>query len=737
MTEFFVVVFGVNIKGVRSGGRYPCGVIFVDKIGRHTFVQTPSGDAQFVDIPNLNDATYRQFNLCKIKITIDPTAVFPEEFVKIIPVVADNTRFSDFISIPADWVQFVNNTGATDTTNPTQIRIYYGSLNEYNKQNNNTTNCKWQFMSGGTDGESPKSGDIVQFIMNGNGAWFDGVVSAPITYDRAGLFFTIEYSNDLVSLINGALFRIIRPKTCQTNYIYYQQCLTIDLVDGVPQLLTGTLTYTDSYMLSRLMPVPILKGQPGPIPPGGTPPVTPIATTSTNGDTTIDSYADFNKYSNNVVEMSIVDAQTAYPFLFESPSASDLWGDHIVSKGLPVVANPYEARRRIDMEVALSDSLSDRGNLNYLNYFRGENAVVFDRNTWGGIVSILVETSIMLVICTKDHFLVRYGGGQVNVDKDNNLISDNQYGVFGAPQRKSGSNYGCSSEDINTIRRYSGRVCWLDRSGYVVFHDFSVAKAVQFNGYDGYINNKISELNRLNSDPSINGLNFFTAGIDVKTWEYYLSTFRFPVSGSASYVNNLSDVNLAVNETIIIDLETGTLKGMASFTPEYFGHMSGYFLQKNFITFKNGVPYIHHHGVNVGSVPYNNFYGVQCKKWVVLVVNPGSEKVKRYLYNEVYCKQHMFYVPKVLTEKGQLSRILPGQWDKRENFWCAAYLCDLNTPADPNLPLQTGAHKILDGNPLGGRWMKVYYCSEDDNDGDYCELSAIVNYIFGVEDTAV
>jgi hypothetical protein len=244
-------------------------------------------------------------------------------------------------------------------------------------------------------------------------------------------------------------------------------------------------------------------------------------------------------------------------------------------------------------------------------------------------------------------------------------------------------------------------------------------------------------------------------GIDPKTMEYVLTNFNIPANNVApSYINTASDKLLIGNETFIFDLATGIFKSFASFTPEMYGRIPGYFLQRQFLAFKNGVPYIHHNNFanNVAPPPYCNFFGVQCEVRITLIVNGVKgellpDKVKRFLYNEIYCRQSipgasgsmpsaLFYSDSIKTEKGQISRILVGRWVQKDGTWCAEFLCDLNTPADSNIPIETGAHAILDGDPLQGRWMQVSYTNQAGWIGTYFELSEIVNYLNFVEKSA-
>lgn len=764
MADVEVSIISAGNRGIQSGGRYSIGIVAFDNIGRATVVQVRELDASFVAAPNLNDDGYQMFALCGIDYTIDPSFLLPTVFKKMTFAISENTLFSDFFSWATDYVQFVDNTGTTNTVNPTKIRIYYGSLNEYKKLNNFTVNCNWQFQVAGTDPQgNPVIGDVVQFIKNGvpftdttmpPDGWFPSVISAPVTYDNAGLFFTIDFQEELRDLTNGSLFRVIRPKTCQTNYLYYEQCMVIDLVDGgVPEdMLEGTLPYFDSYILSRLLPVPILQGQPGPIAPGGTP-INPLEYTSTNLDTTLEAggYATQNNNNNNgTLIMSVNDALTVFPFYFESPSPSDFWGSHMANRGRIFAPNPYAAQTRIGTEVALSAAFSERGILNGLSYFENKNVYTFNRNTWGNITVGLMEVNRVLFICDSDHFFSDFNATQLTVNDAGGVEAANQLGPFTTPRRPAGTPYGCTPNNINSIQQYKGKVIWLDSEGRLIINDFNVSKDVStydpeqgiVGGYSGYLMNKISTVNVLNSDGG--NLIYFVGGIDPRTNEYYLTSFRLTSTTFGFvpyYISNLSEVSLSTNETIIVDIGTGMLKGNASFTPEMYGIMPSFISGRNFFSFKGGVPYRHHGGASGDTPIYANFYGTQCPCYIVPVVNPEAETVKRYLFIEVYTKQNiagspptaLFYCPTILSERGQISRLEVEQFLLRNDFQCAAILNDINTPFDPNKVLPTTTQAITDGDPLIGRWMKITLKTNDDYAGTYFELTSVVNGLNGIK----
>lgn len=763
LSPILAKINGVNISGVQSGGRYPVGFILHDVIGRHTFVQIAQGAGAYVDIPAIS--SYEAFLLCKIGFTIDPSTVFDSIFTKMTLVVGSNVNFSDFFSWTCDYIQKVDYTGQTNDVNPTQIRLYYGSNNEYQKEYNFSTNVGWQFITNPPPPATPVpvEGDYIEFIINGDGNWFlnpDGTpkrIISQVTYDQVGTFITIDYTEDLKNLQQFALFKIVRPIQNKPQFSeFYEQALTIELIDGVPQTLSGTLPYTDSYMLGRILPIPLAAGLSDLSDTAFQ--YTNVLDQTTVIATPITTYAGLNNNKNGVIIMSAsgfnVDIQQSFFYLFESPSPADTWGSHISDRGRIFTINPYEAQQRSGTEIALSDALGDRGVLNGLSYFRSKNIQTFDRNAWGDIYIVLVEVGVCMVLCNNDYFLTRYNQSQLQISSDGQVLGQNTAGeLFTQPQTKVGSNYGITPQNLNTLQRYNGRVVWLDAKGHLIFSNFNDAKPMEKDGYLGYLLNKIAAVNINNLDGS-KPKQFFIGGIDPKTMEYMLTSFAHQSRPDVGYINTQSQPDVTANETLIFDLTTGMLKSFASFTPEFYGRIPGYFLQKQFLSFKQGIAYLHHNnfGGSIAPPAYANFYGYQAEVRITHVVNGVDgkelpEKVKRFLANEVYCRQGvfagrgtlpvaLFYADQITSEKGQLSRLAIARWVQKDGVWSAEYLCAINTPRDPNMEPQTTTNALLDGDPLQGRWLLVSLTSNPAWTGTYFELSSLVNYFNSLEKSA-
>jgi hypothetical protein len=685
---------GLNIMGPQNGGRYGLGIILMDWMGRSTFVQ--ANDSHFVDIPSLLDTHTFNFSTITFNLT---DIVFPDWVCYVSVCITDNLAWQDFISWSVDKVEFVDGAGNVNNASPTQIRITYASLSQYNSQNNFATNTNWQIQTTNDNGESSSVlEDSVEFYINGDGTWFSNTMSTLISYDNKGQSFIINYNDDLSGLLPGALIKFVRPLADSDNIIYRECCPIIPVIDGVAQTLTGNVQYFDSYFIQRQIPVP-----------------TTITTIVNNAD----------------VNTTSIEAMS-YSYLYESPSPSDFWGDHCHTRGRIQIKNPFEGQYRIDSEIALSDTATSESFFNGLNYFDPGLVYTYDKQAWGAIVVIFAELQSLLVICEHSNFLAAYKDNRIYVDAQGNAVSNTGSNNFGSPQRKPGNPFGCQMIDINTIQKGDGIIIWMDRAkAALVFSNYTDATDISIKGgFKSYMLAKIGAMNELlNQDltPPI----YAHGCIDPKANVYYL-TFKFGTENIDRNVDGL--IHLNDSETMEIDIAMQSLNCWTSFVPEYFGAIEGFYFKKNIVSIVNGEPWLHHHQDN--TIPYNNFYGVQCKKIFGVVVNLSPEKVKTYMCIEVYCKEHRYIIQPVTTESGQVSRLLRKLWDYRNKFWVSDFKCDLNTVFDPSYPANITANPLHDGDALYGRWAKLLLLSDGADDALYSELTSVVTYVIADEKSA-
>lgn len=469
-------------------GRRQAGVVLHDWLGRETFVQ--ANDNHFFTVPSFQEI--QAFAYCTIN--WDMTGiVFPRKYKRVSFWVTDVLNEEDYLVWAIDRVQFVDNTGYTNDVAPTAIRLYYEGLEEYNKQNNFSTNTTWQVIK--EDGESPVVGDEIEFLANGDGTIFTKVIRALVTYDKEGRYLQIEYSEDLKDITENTLIRFVRPGRTSNQPWFYELCPLIKITDGVPDQVTGTLNLKDSYLLDRQIPVPV-----------------EVIKTHFDTDT------------QEEIETSAIENQLrSYVFPFEHYSPSDFWGDHAWNRGRVSVRNPYEKQMILRTAIMQSGDLASSGIINKLNFFddKSDKFTLFDEQEWGAIQLGIPEISILLVICDHNNFMVLFDDNTVYV-RDGQLTA-NSGNSFGRPDRKIGSRYGCQLPEINTVRKRNGVVTWIDGSeAGLIKHNFSTAEDISEEaGVRGWLTEKIKHIRNFNHERQTK--KFLHATFDPKTDWYFLS----------------------------------------------------------------------------------------------------------------------------------------------------------------------------------------------------------------------
>lgn len=665
-------------RGLLSGGTYAIGVAGKDFLDRSQFVQ----DLGYITIPTVQET--KVFEPSDIIINIDPLAEFPDDIKRIVFYVSEETTISDYVTWIVDSFEFVDNTGEVNNSNPTQIKIYYGSLIEYNKKNNYNTTVNWGFIQEGTT-DQPVTTDNVTFLVNGDGKFFYKSITSRVKYASDGEYFLINYTEDLKDLKANAIIRLFRPKQCDTTEPMYEICYSIPIVNGKSEIQQFTLNAFDTYYVSREIPVPVPQQD------------DPDAT---------------------VLETRIV----AYPFEHDSPS--DFWGKGCKNIGRVNFKNPYEAVIYKQDEVALSGSFSDNGYVNYLNYFEDGYSALnvasrkfsFDKSNLQGIVSILPQIGVVLLIGQHNSAVVGFNDNLLRQVGGNIQIPSGE-DTFGNPNTDPHANYGCIIFDKNSVAEFDGMVHWLDASNSVIVqHDYRSAFPISKLSADAYTRAKIKEVQLYNSKNVIK--RYFVGQCNPLNQEYIVTD---KIIGNASYINDKRDKDVTVQETFVYDIYSKMLKDWRSYTPEYYSSLKGEVNDQQLFSFKNGVPYFHYTTVS-DNTSYGTFYGTPVERIVEIVVNIDDIKKKKSLFASVY-SHDLYFVDRILTETKQESWIPVEYWKQGDYFWSAPILCDLNTPYDPNQPLQTGINKLTDGNMIYGLWVKIRFVGVPADNTKYTELT--------------
>lgn len=677
------------LRGLLSGGKYGVGIWGNDWIGRHQFAQVK--DAMYFSIPTLVDT--HAFAPSTITLNIPPSITFPLEFTSLsVCITKELIMGGDYLDWIVDRVEFVDNSGNENDIAPTQIKIFYGSLIEYNKQNNFNTTTQWQFIVQSEPSQINYTSDYVEFYINGDGQFFPTLVRALIKYDQTGQYFLIDYDTALKDLTGGALIRLCRPQQCSTQDLFFELCATIPLQNGKATINSIVLNAFDTYYKYRQIPIPIPTDDP-----------------------------DVNE---NVIR--------TFGFPFEHHSPSDFWGDHCQNIGRTNSRNPYEAEILRGTQAMLSGVLSFNGQLNYLNYF--DEALATDFNSWnfGRIVAAIPFTGGVLFICEFATFTVGFDDNLARANQDGSITVGSAANLFGRPDSSTISIFGCRFEDKNSIQVKEGLVQFLDTKECVLIqHDFSNPVPVSRNVVDSYMQAKIkyvSEWNRTHTNKR-----YFAGAINPGAKEYLLTDFLI---GGNSFVNKHREIVIPDNDTIIFDYFNKTEKGERiwrgwySSTPENWSYLETQAQDLQLFAFRKGVPYKYY--TQDQDKLYSNFFGEDVDMVILPVLVIDGFVIKKITTAQVYSKT-LYWCDKVITDSNQLTRMLKSSWKEGNFFWSAGLKCDLNTPFDQNRPIQTGVNKLTDGNNLYGSICAARFICAPPESNSYSELLGFIIDTFQYE----
>lgn len=703
------VLFYPIIRSLLSGETYGLCAIQKDWLRRPSNAE----DIGYVTIPSIIQS--KTIGPSIIKINIDPTATFSTEVDHITFGITAGTTIAKYLSWIVDRVEFIDNTGNINTVAPTQIRIYYGSVIEYSKQHNYSTNTAWQFLVNNTS--NPIIGDKVQFYINGDGTFYTKAIIGLVKYDQSGSYFLIDYTSDLQSLKSKALIRLIRPKECTGTEPYYEICNSrINIINGKAEKNEIILNVFDTYYLSRGIPIP------APVTP--TPQVTQITTT-------------VGQIATTVVPVAIPDVinLATFGFRFEHNSPSDLWGDGCWNVGRVYVKNPYESKIRRINQVALSGAASPNGQLNFLNYFDDNLKTDFNVNNTGGIYNVIVNLGGVTFITQFANFSVGYNDNIARTDGQGNVQVPSAANTWGNPMGKIEDTYGCQDVDKNSFRVRMGIAMFVDRnrgdlvqlngtSAISMTDDLTeIVEGVKRGKHDAAFRAKIKSVLQ---NPS----RYFVGAINPITNEYLLTDFSL---SEPSYINSNRMYYSQLSETISFDIRTKDFRGWWSFTPEYYAYLDGDILNNNLFSFKNGQPYSHYN-TNVNN-SFNNFFGVQCEPVYEVIANTPLFKKKNYLNVSIYCKQTKFFSDKIITEAGQKSYLFLDNFKQALYFSFAPFLRDINTLKDVNKDATTNNNPFSEGDPLYGLWLSIRLIGDPAKLGQYFEILGVIIDSFDREKT--
>lgn len=664
-----------NKKGLKHGSKNKFGLKFYDKAGRHTFVGTDDSLERNISIPKVQEQLSQYYG--KLKYTFTPMT-YPSwvEYVGIYWTDQEaDYSFLEFIITEVDR-----------NTSTGKITLGFKSIINYNSDNNFKTNTTWEFLKG----------DRVEFIADENGVFFDannpsiGILNFQIEGNTANTSGIIDDDIRLVNIKPGTLVQLQRPKSCNTELFYWEVCAPIQLNQNkqIPaSQLTGYLDLWNSYLVNRKI---------------------------------------------RVTYSGIIDQVVSFPFSFEHFAPSDFWGGSCGNRGRVNTVNPYEQQYCKPMNVMFSDGYST--NINGLSRFDTANQHEFDDNGFGYITAMVSKLNYVLIICAKSAFVVAYDDQTLKMDNQGRLIYTGE--KFSKPNPQN-MELGCEMVDISTIAQKDGTVMFLDRNnGALVTHDFQNTEDVSRWKFYGYLVTKLDTVNKYNNNVQNQFVKYFTGGFNNESGDYVLTQFDIPKFHGAldpkpTYINSEAEINEQVSETFSYNPDLKSMRSFLSFTPEAYS-----ILNDKLISFKQGKAY--NHGIrNVNS--FNEFYGAKNVSVFDFVCNADRpDLVKFYQWLEVYCKEQKFFATKITTESGQLSQIPEELFELVDNFYTSSILCDVNTYADPQVPeLATPVGRLLNGDTLCGKWIRIKLISNNAGMDNYYELQACVVFSTDIQKSGI
>lgn len=722
-------VIYTTIKSLLSGGTYGVGLIAWDWLGRGTFIQ----DLGKIKIPTIIQS--QTIGASQVQVTISSDATFPKEFQYLTFLYTNELTYSDYIDWIVDRFDLIDNTGEINNLAPTQIRIYYASLNQFNAENNFNTTTDWDFLeplpTGQTTGtQQPFTSDVVQFLFNGSQGFYFGALPEPtgfvpklitalVKYDQTGQYFLIDYTSELAGLNpqgSNALIRLARPRTVINEFeSYFETCNVVELINQKAQENQFILNAFDTYYLDRQIPIPAAPA------PTGTTAVQSITTTDGSVATTVVP-----------ITQPIALSLQVFPFPFESNSPSNFWGQGCKNIGRVNTKNPYESEDINYNQIALSGVA---GEINFLQYFDEALKTDIPIQDTSGIVSIIYRQGKVIGITQYSKFSVGYNDNEVRVNKAGQVIAPSADDQFGNPKVDLQNDFGCQLIDKNSIIDINGYVMFVDRNrGQAVRYDFSriesFTKDDRLNEYgvkqgrcDAWFRTKIKAMK---NDPT----RYFVGGYDPICFEYLITDFSLTTK---NYINQERTYNSKSNETVVFDINTLELRGWRSFLTEMSAYLDGDILSNQLFSFKGANAYSHYN-VNENK-SFNEFFGVQCERVIEIISAQPIFKKKKFNTISVYSKQSKFFSDKITTQSGQLSYLFLSDFQQALYFTFAPFMQDVKSLPDPNQPAVINNNPLQEGNPLYGEFISVRLIGDPAQNNVYTELLGVIIEAYDYEHT--
>lgn len=620
----------------------------------------------------------------------------PKE-IKWLTFAITNNLNGTIIQWVADSFDLLDSEGnvTTNKGNAQAVAVNLASLLAYNVSHNLNTLSTYQFVKGDflkiiDDCETP-----IQYLISGTtfGVLDKTALQTTVTVENSagsatsktnyatdnGSTLIIPYDNQIDDLLTKCSIKIeiVRPYQCENNLNpYFEQIQSTPVINGVPQATNGVIEAFDIYKIYR-----------------------------------------------NIGKIKDC-AQNPNDDPFFSNNVTDFWGKGVVSGGRVLSENPFAERKWKENEVAKSNEWINNGIINGLATFWNENVKNYKGQDWGGIASIHAERNVLIVICTLDWFVAPYEYNYVRAT-DAGLLQTNLGQNLGDPMQKVGENFGCKLEHTNTIIYYEGLIYWFDsNNSNMIVCDYKSASDVALAGVKGWMLSKNKFSTDYNKSVEVDSIIEVQGGYDPMHGEYHL-TFRRRDTGG--FENDNREVIIADSETIVFNTQMKKWVNFRGYTPEYFSKLRNAVSGSQFISFKNGQPYLH----NNLTGTRNTFYGTPQTSVIEISMNANDSKEKIFQSITQESLPNNFFVDKIVTsEKNSFSYIPQNYWIRKENTFYAEVLRDMGSYFDNNV-MQVST--LIEGKRMFGKYALIRFVMVNSKQDTYFELGKIWVLVTGSE----
>lgn len=598
---------------LKEAGKYSVGIAGADLAGRLMYVNPIEEKevSSFLVRDNTN-ATY--FQLLKTS-GLGLSTKYPD--MKWLGVyVSKNINILRFFDWVGDKIDYIDSQGnvTSDATSAVFCAIYIDSLYNYNTSKNFNVLTGYSFVEG----------DRIRVLDNGDGDLLDTTTYGdPIDIQVLG-------TNYNQAAINAGLIPPSTNTVLNTNNAELSKSVTLivryDSRFDVLKEKTGfwievytPAQETDVLQYCETTFFPVVNGE------------IAIFNGYTNGQPLFDypteidiPYWDTYLYGRNI---AIPDVGTKFfNHSFQSPNISDTWGADCSSCGRQHVKNDNAQQLWYKDDVIRSDDFVTETLFNGLATFRTENRKNFKGYSWGGIIGIIPQRSVILFICENDWFATNFNFQYVFANESGVMIA-NLNNKLSEPIQKVGDNFGCALEDTATIIAFDKSVYWYDyKNSDWIECNYSQAKGLSINGMQAYFNVKTAFIKSWNNSVEKGRRFDVVAGVDKELSILYV-TFRprrNNTNNPISYINNRRNWDVKHQETVAYHINTQKWIAARGFTPEGYGNLKGRESALEMFAFAAGIPYRHK---NTGNESFCTFFGQVVEPVVMGVFNSTTEVV--------------------------------------------------------------------------------------------------------------